>query len=414
MDTQGRLGSSALAPWGYDVLEFLNFRRYQSMSIAAAGIGAASRPFRQIARLRELINLWFWAIVGLPTLLAAVYFFGIASDLYLSEVRFIVRAPAKAQLSGIGALLGASTVPGIEDTYAVADFVTSRDAVEKLEKDVDLRLMLGRPEGDFLSRFPGLLAFGRKDFEALYKAYGRFAWLEIDSQSGIATLDVKAYRAEDAQNIARALITYSEQLVNELNDRARRDALATFQRQVDIAKANIEAVQTKLTTYRIQQSMLDPKSAATGPLELVAKLIGLQTAAQTQLADLAKNSPHSPQIPLIKTRIASLSQAIEDARAKITGANNSVATAQSEYEWLTGELGLDEKILASAVSSLETARLETQRQQLYLETIVQPNLADYPIYPKRLISFVVVTVSCLLAYGIAWLLVASVREHVSA
>src|SRR5262249_44799287 len=156
----------------------------------------------------------------------------------------------------------------------------------------------------------------------LYKAYGRFVWVEIDAQSGIATLDVKAYRAEDAQRIASALVTYSEQLVNELNDRARHDALATFQRQVDIAKANIEAVQAKLTTYRIRQSMLDPKSAATGPLELVAKLVAQQTAAQTQLADLTKNSAHSPQIPLIKTRIASLSEAIEKERAKITGTNN--------------------------------------------------------------------------------------------
>ena len=63
---------------------------------------------------------------------------------------------------------------------------------------------------------------------------------------------------------------------------------------------------------------------------------------------------------------------------------------------------------------VEAARIEAQRQQLYLETIAQPNLADYPLYPKRIVCFVVVFASCLVAYGIAWLLVANVREHASA
>lgn len=394
---------------------FPRFRNLTVLGPSVAGATGRPRALFHIARLYRVINFWFWAIVGIPTIASAVYFFGMASDLYLSEVRFVVRAPAKMQLPGIGALLsGASIASGIDDTYAVADYVMSRDAVAKLETEIGLRSMLGRPEGDRFSRFPGVLSFGRSDFEALFKAFPRFASVEIDSQSGIATLDVKAYRAKDAQEIAQALVTYAEQLVNAMNERARNDALQVFQRQVETDKEHIESVQAQLTKYRVQQRMLDPKSAATGPLELMAKLVAQQAAAQTQLADLLRNSPHSPQIPLIRTRIISLGQAIDGERAKITGADNSVATAQSEYERLTVELGLDEKALAAAFSSLESARLEAQRQQLYLETIVQPNLPDYPIYPKRFVSFFVVTVTCLIAYGIAWLLIASVREHASA
>src|ERR1044072_581484 len=77
--------------------------------IGAGAIGAFFRSF----------NIWFWAIVGLPTLMAGVYFFGIASDLYLSEVKFVVRGPSKPQGSGLSALLssaGASFVS--EETYA--------------------------------------------------------------------------------------------------------------------------------------------------------------------------------------------------------------------------------------------------------------------------------------------------------
>src|SRR5262249_55468798 len=127
-----------------------------------------------------------------------------------------------------------------------------------------------------------------------------------------------------------------------------------------------------------------------------------------------KNSPSSPHIPLIRTRIATLEKLISDERAKVTGDSNSIVTALTEFERLDVQKALSEKILASALASLESARLEAQKQQLFLETIPQPNLADYPLYPRRIASFATVVVVCLLTYGIAWLLIASVREHASA
>jgi capsular polysaccharide transport system permease protein len=214
--------------------------------------------------------------------------------------------------------------------------------------------------------------------------------------------------------MARALLEFSEQLVNQLNERSRQDLVGAFQREVEQTEQQIGKIQTQLTAYRIQQKMLDPKSAATGPLELLAQMTAQQTNARAQLAELIRNSPNSPQIPLIQTRIASLDKLIGEQRTKITGDNDSVATALTEYERLDVQKLLAEKTLASALASLESAKLEAQKQQLYLETIAQPNLADYPLYPKRAISFATVVVSCLLAYGIAWLLIASVREHASA
>ena len=74
-------------------------RRAQAVARGATAI-AGTRPrgiAEAIGRYLASLNLWFWAIVGLPTLIAGVYFFAIASDLYSSEVKFIVRGPAKAR-----------------------------------------------------------------------------------------------------------------------------------------------------------------------------------------------------------------------------------------------------------------------------------------------------------------------------
>jgi len=383
----------------------------------AAVIDAGLAPPRSAARFRRLFRLfnpWLWGIVGLPSLIAGVYFFAIASDLYLSEAKFIVRSPKQVQTSGIGALLQSTGLGrATEDTSAVQDFIMSRDAVRKLEQKDDLRAVLNRPEGDVVSRFPGIL-FWRKDFEALFWRYGHFVSVETDTSTGVTALDVKAYRPEDSHELASALLSYSEQLVNELNERARRDALDTAHREVDRAEQRIADIQTELTAYRVKQKMLDPKSASLGVLELITQMNGAQTTARTQLGELLNNSPNSPQIPLVKARIASLDKLIAEERAKLSGATDSLVAALTEYERLNLQRELAEKALASAFTSLEAARIEAQRQQLYLETIAQPNLADYPLYPKRIVSFVTVFASCCIAYGIAWLLVANVREHSAA
>jgi capsular polysaccharide transport system permease protein len=380
----------------------------------AAVVDAGVAPPRSRARFRRLLrpfNAWLWGIVGLPTLIAGVYYFALASDLYLSEAKFIVRSPKQVQPTGIGALLQSTGLTrAAEDTSVVQDFIMSRDAVRKLEQNEDLRTLLSRPEGDVVTRFPGIL-FWRKDFEALFSRYDHFVSEETDTSTGVTALRVKGYRPEDAHTLATALLSYGEQLINELNERARRDALDTARREVDRAEQRISEIQTELTAYRVKQKMLDPKSASSAVLELIGQMNAAQANARTQLGELLNNSPNSPQIPLVKNRIASLDKLIAEERSKLSGASDSVVSALTEYERLNLQRELAEKALASAFTSLEAARIEAQRQQLYLETIAQPNLADYPLYPKRIVSFIMVFATCMLIYGLAWLLVVNVREH---
>src|SRR5258706_14961876 len=97
--------------------------------------GVRPRAGSKFASFFRSLNIWFWAIVGLPTLLAGVYFFAIASDLYLSEVKFLVRGPAKHTNSLSSMLSSAGASMASEDTFAVHEYLLSRDAVRRLERE---------------------------------------------------------------------------------------------------------------------------------------------------------------------------------------------------------------------------------------------------------------------------------------
>ena len=241
--------------------------------------------------------------------------------------------------------------------------------------------------------------FWRKDFEALYRAYGHFVSVEIDTASGVSTLAVKATGRRTRSCSRDALLSYSEQLINELNERARRDALGTVPargRQHRAADRADPGRADRLSRSSRRCSIRRARRPA--PLELVgADERGSRPTRRAQLGEVLKNSPNSPQIPLVRTRIASLDKLIAEERAKVTRRHQfGGRRARANTSGSTLQRQLAEKALASAFTSLEAARLEAQRQQLYLETIAQPNLADYPLYPKRIVSFVMVVVTCLL------------------
>jgi capsular polysaccharide transport system permease protein len=60
---------------------------------------------------------------------------------------------------------------------------------------------------------------------------------------------------------------------------------------------------------------------------------------------------------------------------------------------------------------LEQARVEAQKQQFYLERVVDPNLPDSPVLPNRLRNILVVFGASLCLYFIGWMLVVGILEH---
>ena len=51
-------------------------------------------------------------------------------------------------------------------------------------------------------------------------------------------------------------------------------------------------------------------------------------------------------------------------------------------------------------AQFDSARQDAQRQRLYLETIVEPNLADQALYPKRILQFFFVLGVSLCDFGL--------------
>ena len=100
-------------------------------------------------------NRLFTAVVVIPTLLSAIYFGLIASDVYISESQFVIRSPKNtASLTGIGAFLqSAGFARSADDTHTVHAYMRSRDALSGLNHNGDIAIHYSDKKIDMVSRF---------------------------------------------------------------------------------------------------------------------------------------------------------------------------------------------------------------------------------------------------------------------
>jgi len=361
-------------------------------------------------RLRIAKNPLFLLTVIVPTALAILYYGLFASDVYTSESSFVVRSPERQSTSVLGSFLrGAGFSRAQDDSYTIADYVLSRDALHVLVDQIKLDKAYSGSDVDHVSRFAGLDS--DNSFEALFKYYQKMVKVQTDSTSSITTLSVKAFTAKDAVDANRLLISQSEDLVNRLNSRGRQDMIKYAQSEVTGAEMKAKAAAVAVSEFRNSQSVIDPERQATIKLQQIAKLQDELIATTTQLAQLKTFTPQNPQIPAMQKRAQTLQGEIANEGNAVTGGTKSLARKAGDYQRVQLESEFANKQLASMLASLETARSEAQRQQVYLERVSQPSLPDVAQDPKRLRSIFAVLAMGLVAWGILSMLFAGVREH---
>lgn len=350
----------------------------------------------------------FWLTVVLPTMVAVSYFGFIASDIYISETRFVVRSPERQTASPLGMLLkGTGFTRSQDDSYTVQEFILSRDALHALDGKFNLRAVFNK--GDVFSRFPGI--DWDDSFENMHRYYQKMVSVQLDPSSSIVTVKVRAFSAEDALKINQHLLEMSEALVNQLNERGRQDMIRLAANEVAEAEKRYKLAVLALARYRNEKGVIDPEKQAAIPLQQITKLQDELIATKSQLAQLQLLAKDNPQIPVLRNRIQMLENEIDLESSRVAGGGRSLASKAAEFQRLVLEKEFSDKQLASALASLEQARNEAQRQQLYLECIAQPGLPDAAMEPRRLRAILATLLLGLVAWGVLSMIVAGIREH---
>ena len=364
----------------------------------------------KINRITKYFDPLFWLFVVLPTVVLAIYYGFIASDVYTSESKFVIRSPNQRSASGIGMVLqNIGFNASSDDSYLVRDYLSSRDAVQNLKAKLDIQTKYSAKSVDVVSRFGTIK---EPTFENFYEYFNKKIKVVYDPASSISSLQIEAYTAKDAQNINEELLKMSEEVINRINNNAKNDILAASEKEVQEAQEVSAKAAEALAKYRVKNDVFNPEGQSAIVLQEISKLQDALIQTETQLTQAREITPENPQIKAMETRIKSLKKSIADKSKLVTGPSDiSFSNRSVEYQRLQLEKELADKQLASAMATYEQSKNDFNKKQLYLERLAMPSLPDEATKPKRFKNVLSGFVFGLLLWGVVRLFVAGVREH---
>jgi capsular polysaccharide transport system permease protein len=377
------------------------------------GVGVGATRGREATGLAGMLSRrWgFLVFVVLPVLLCAIYYFGLAADQFQSEAHFLVRNGQQSAVSstGIGQLFGIGGLPQDQsDGYAIVDYLGSHDAVAAANQRLDLVALFRRPEADPLAR----LWWDHPAAETLNAYFHRQVRVTFNPDSGEAVLVARAFRPADAKQLAETLLELGEARANTMNQRAEDDSLKVSNDELAAAEAELASIQAQMTQFRTSGRDIDPEKTSSAQLLLVSRLQEELAQATAQLSAMAPTVDHqSPQYVALEDRIRGLQSQVGAQAGRLAGPSGGMAPQLADYQGLQLREDLAAKRYAAATASLAAAREEALKQQIFVVRVVEPNMPEKSLYPRRLMTVFGVLVGTLLAYGIGWLVLAGVREH---
>lgn len=379
-----------------------------------AAVGPDDRP--QYRRPRWLL-VSFILCVALPLIAATIYFATVSTDRYAARAGFSIRGiDTNAGIDGIGALTGlASTGSTTSDSYIVLSYLASRELLEAVDQQLDLRGVYASSNVDLLSRLAS-----DATIEDFLEYWNRRIHTQFDPTSGIIEFEVQSFSPEHAREIAAVVLRLTQTLVNELSANARSDALRFAREEVDLQEARLRQALSAIRDFRASEQSVDPSASAALEIELIASLEARLIDVNARIAALRQTlDENAPSLTALRRTADALAAQIVERReaigSEILGESGVSAVSQqlALYEELEVERSLAQQAYASALASLEQARRDADRQQRYLAIHLRPQAPESAQYPRSLRNLMILGFALVASWGIGTLITYSVRDHLT-
>ena len=352
----------------------------------------------------------FFLLVLVPTFAVTLYLGVIVSDRYVSESQLTIKQTQDAPnlgAMGLTALLN-SAGSAREDVHFLKQHILSLDMLNKLDKELGYRRVVGSENIDLLSRLEQ-----DSSQERALEYYRKHTAVEIDEISGILTLKVQGFSPDFAYKINRYLVAQSEQFINDLSHKIANEQVAFVEHQLAAARKRLDLNKQKLIAFQNKYGMLSPTEQAKATTALVLELQNGLAQAETEYRALtAYIETTAPQATVLQQRIDALKAQLQAERNKVAGSGagklNTLAASFMELEF---NAEFAQEVVKSSLAALEKTRVEAAQKLKHVSLISAPHKAEEAEYPHRLYNIVATFIFTLIGYWIARLLRETIIDH---
>jgi capsular polysaccharide transport system permease protein len=368
--------------------------------------GGKKSAFRPGATARSFLKL-----VIVPVLFVLAYNI-CATDRYAATSSFVVRSANSSTDSSMFESLAGSVSSGStkSDSYIIRHFIESPDLVRQIDEKFGLEALYGPDRADPIQSLKPWMSFEDK-----VRYWGKRAFSTYDNTSGILTLEVQAYSAQEAKDLADFVMEQIENLVNELTLSARKSSYDFARKELEAAEQDLRDAHSRLTHFRILNNIIDPEVSSERDNLAIHDLNMEISERKVQLDELLQTvEVEGPNVTSLRRRIAALERQ-RDIMTKDIGPNGIDVTSNveilSQYAEHEFEVEMATNRYQSLLEAEELARQEAKHEQRYLATFTTPYVAERAEYPRRLLNVFLAFVAATLVWAIGRFIIQMIKDH---
>ena len=356
-------------------------------------------------RPRLLTYHWVLVIFGLYVFYNLFW----VSDRYVTRANTYIKS-TNEQVAFTPAL---PVVPGglgsaSQDALLLQSYVQSADMLALLDEELDLRAHYSDPAWDMFSRMNP----NASDERFLSYFYQRVS-VQLNVESNILTIQGQGFTPEFSQALVDAILRNSEVFINSVNQKIALQEISFVEQELDRARKAVEASRDAMLAFQTENELLDP--AATGAAiqsvvnEMEGDLVRLEAEEKVLSSYLQDDAS---ELVTVRARIQGIQNQLEQERDKFASqGGDSINQVNARFEELKLELEFAGDIYQGSLQTLEQARVESYRKLKHLVIVQSPLLPDEAILPRKTYNITTMFVVLNLIYGLAALIIATIREH---
>jgi capsular polysaccharide transport system permease protein len=320
----------------------------------------------------------FWLCLGVPNLVAIVYFTFIAVPIFVSNSSLLVFKSQQEAPNLASMLSGVSGGGSTEGAYILQKYIASWAEFEKLRGEFDLEKQFS--SGDVVTRYGGFPTLFMRSDVALWHYYQGSIEAEVNEQSGIVSIQVKGYEAGFTTQLAQKILSDTVSHIDEMNKQAERDYADNAIARRTAIEESLQRDEAALASYRAKIGIYDPGSLYVSQLALLNSLEESEATMKSQYAAVAKATPNNPVAENMQKGIAAMAGKVAAVQSGFKILSEETATYQS----LSVARENDVALLKEVNIAVQEAELNSTKNKYYLNVISPASNPRDPELPRRL------------------------------
>lgn len=316
----------------------------------------------------------------LPVSVVSFYQLIISTDRFESRAVTVIseQKPAGAGLDL--SLLGLSSSGPDRDAHVIIKFILSRDMMNLLQLEHDIRAHYSANGIDYFSRLDE-----EATEEEFHELYLRYFTAEYDLEKKIISLAVQAFAPDYAQEALSLILQKSDEFIDALNNKVSREQLRFFEAEVVKREQELKKLKADLLAFQQKNKVLSTEAEAKTIFTTIGALETLLAQKSSELDGRRKIlSQDSAILQELEAQIASLRRQITSEKARLAGGKGrDISKLQAEFNEIGLGLELATAAYKSTLATLEQVRVEASRKLKFLIVVTRPSLAEESEFPRR-------------------------------